>query len=101
MHDAAGPAPLISLRGAAKSYGAVRALDGVDFAVRAGECVGLVGHNGAGKSTLVSILNGGLAPDAGAIERRGRTTGPATGRSPRAARSGCAACSRSCRSART
>jgi ribose transport system ATP-binding protein len=58
-------APVISVTGAAKSFGAVRALDGVDFAVRSGECVGLVGHNGAGKSTLVGVLNGGVAPDAG------------------------------------
>jgi ribose transport system ATP-binding protein len=59
--------PVIAVSGAAKAFGAVRALDGVDFAVAPGECVGLVGHNGAGKSTLVNILNGGLAPDAGAI----------------------------------
>ncbi len=68
MSPGSGPAALIALRGAAKSYGAVRALAGVDFAIRAGECVGLVGHNGAGKSTLVGILNGGLSPDAGEIE---------------------------------
>jgi ribose transport system ATP-binding protein len=53
--------------GAAKAFGAVRALDGVDFAVRPGECVGLVGHNGAGKSTLVGVLNGGVAPDTGEV----------------------------------
>jgi ribose transport system ATP-binding protein len=63
----AGPAPLIALRGAGKSFGAVRALAGVDVALAAGECVGLVGHNGAGKSTLVNLLIGALAPDEGAI----------------------------------
>jgi ribose transport system ATP-binding protein len=67
MDQLAASAPLVALRGAAKSFGAVRALGGVDFALRAGECVGLVGHNGAGKSTLVNILNGGVAPDEGAI----------------------------------
>ncbi len=59
--------PLIEVRGAEKSFGAVRALDGADFAIRPGECVGLVGHNGAGKSTLVSVLNGGLRADAGEV----------------------------------
>lgn len=83
MRDEADIVPLIALGGAAKSYGAVRALDGADFAIRPGECVGLVGHNGAGKSTLVGILNGGLAPDAGAVEIAG---GPAAGHSVAAAR---------------
>jgi ribose transport system ATP-binding protein len=67
-----GPAaPLIEVADGAKAFGAVRALAGVDFAVRAGECLGLVGHNGAGKSTLVAILNGGLAPDAGTLRFEG------------------------------
>ena len=55
------------LDGARKSYGAVRALDGVDLAVRSGECIGLVGHNGAGKSTLMGILAGTVSPDQGQI----------------------------------
>ena len=66
--------PVIEVNGARKAFGAVRALDGVDFTVRAGECVGLVGHNGAGKSTLVSILNGGLLPDEGEIRLLGQPT---------------------------
>ena len=40
---------MVELRGVEKHFGAVRALEGVDFDVAAGECVGLVGHNGAGK----------------------------------------------------
>lgn len=59
--------PLVELVGASKRFGAVRALDGVDFSVSPGECVGLIGHNGAGKSTLVAIVNGGLEPDDGSI----------------------------------
>lgn len=55
------------LDGVRKSYGAVRALDGVDLAVRSGECIGLVGHNGAGKSTLMGILAGTGTPDQGQI----------------------------------
>jgi ribose transport system ATP-binding protein len=60
-------AAAIRLDGAEKSFGAVRALSGVDIHVGAGECVGLVGHNGAGKSTLMHILSGTLAPDAGKL----------------------------------
>jgi ribose transport system ATP-binding protein len=59
--------PIVHLAGVAKSYGAVRALAGVDLAVPAGECLGLVGHNGAGKSTLMNVLAGTVAPDAGTI----------------------------------
>jgi ribose transport system ATP-binding protein len=60
-------AELVKLEGAAKSFGAVRALDGVSLGIGAGECVGIVGHNGAGKSTLMHVLIGGVAPDAGRI----------------------------------
>ena len=99
MPDMTEAAPVIAVTGAAKGFGAVRALDGVDFAVRPGECVGLVGHNGAGKSTLVGVLNGGVAADAGDLRVDGATV---TGTGVAAiARRGCAASSRSCRSART
>jgi len=61
------PVNTVSLDGVEKHFGAVRALAGVDFAVRAGECVGLVGHNGAGKSTLMHVVAGTLIPDRGRI----------------------------------
>ena len=60
-------APLVDFIGVEKSYGAVRALDGVDFSLSAGECVGIVGHNGAGKSTLMHVLNGAVTPDRGRL----------------------------------
>ena len=63
--DVAGA--LVDFIGVEKSYGAVRALDGADFSLRPGECVGVVGHNGAGKSTLMHVLNGGVAPDRGRL----------------------------------
>ena len=62
---------IIELDGVERHFGAVRALDGVNFAVRPGECVGLVGHNGAGKSTLVHVLAGTGTPDRGRISVAG------------------------------
>jgi ribose transport system ATP-binding protein len=61
------PVDIVKLDGVEKHFGAVRALAGVDFPVRVGECVGLVGHNGAGKSTLMHVLAGTLVPDKGQI----------------------------------
>jgi ribose transport system ATP-binding protein len=59
--------PIVRLDGVEKSFGAVRALGGVDLTVSVGECIGLVGHNGAGKSTLMNVLSGTIPPDSGTI----------------------------------
>jgi rhamnose transport system ATP-binding protein len=59
---------LVALRGASKSFGAVRALRDADIDLRAGEVHALVGENGAGKSTLVKLLAGVHQPDAGGVE---------------------------------
>jgi len=56
-----------SLVGVNKNYGAVRALRGVDFQVRAGEVVALLGPNGAGKTTAVKLLLGLMPPNAGRV----------------------------------
>lgn len=48
---------LLEMRGIVKEFSGVKALDGIDLAVRAGECVGLCGENGAGKSTLMKVLS--------------------------------------------
>ncbi len=48
------------------------ALQDINFEVRRGECLGLIGHNGAGKSTLLKILNGLIRPDSGRITMRGK-----------------------------
>ncbi|MGH2949094.1 MAG: ABC transporter ATP-binding protein [Solirubrobacteraceae bacterium] len=60
-----------------KSYGAVRALAGVDLEVRAGELVGLLGPNGAGKSTLVKIACGLVRPSGGWARIAGAPAGSA------------------------
>ena len=67
-----GAENIIELDGVERHFGAVRALDGVDFIVRAGECIGLVGHNGAGKSTLMHVLAGTGRQDRGSITVTGR-----------------------------
>jgi D-xylose transport system ATP-binding protein len=65
-------APLLQLEGISKHFGPVHALDRVDFAVTAGEVVGLVGDNGAGKSTLVKAIAGINSPDGGKIRFEGQ-----------------------------
>jgi rhamnose transport system ATP-binding protein len=59
------------MRGIAKSYGGVHALDDVSFAVEPGKVHALVGENGAGKSTLVKILTGVVHPDQGELRLDG------------------------------
>lgn len=63
---------LVKMQGIVKSFGTVRALRGIDFAVGVGEAVGLVGDNGAGKSTLMKVLTGVHQPDSGEIWFEGR-----------------------------
>lgn len=64
--------PLLEMRGIVKSYGSVRANDGVDLTVRRGSIVGLLGENGSGKSTLMKVLFGMTTPDGGGIIFKGR-----------------------------
>ena len=66
MSAAAKPATL-ELRGVSKSFGSVEALRGVDFEVRDGEVMALVGDNGAGKSTLIKCVAGIYAIDDGDV----------------------------------
>jgi D-xylose transport system ATP-binding protein len=49
---------LLEMKGIVKQFGGVRALNGIDIKVKAGECIGLCGENGAGKSTLMKVLSG-------------------------------------------
>ena len=69
---AAPGATLLEVRGIAKSFKGLRALDGVDLEVRSGEILGLVGPNGSGKSTLINLVSGHYRSDAGRIVFGGR-----------------------------
>ena len=64
---AVSSAPVLSLRGIAKSFPGVRALDGVEIDLYPGQVTALIGENGAGKSTIVKILTGIYQPDEGEI----------------------------------
>jgi D-xylose transport system ATP-binding protein len=59
--------PVLALEGVSKSFGPVQALQDVNFEVRSGEVVALVGDNGAGKSTLVKTIAGINTPDSGSV----------------------------------
>ncbi len=62
---------ILAASGIHKRFNALVVLDRVDFALKAGEAVGVVGPNGAGKTTLLSVLVGAHSPTAGAIRFRG------------------------------
>jgi rhamnose transport system ATP-binding protein len=65
--------PLLRLTSVTKSFGAVRALKGVLFDLKAGEVHALLGENGAGKSTLIKVITGAHQPDGGTIQVGGET----------------------------
>jgi ribose transport system ATP-binding protein len=71
MNEAVLKQEVAAARGIKVTFGAVKALDGADLIIHAGECVGLVGHNGAGKSTIVNVINGGLSPHEGEVSYGG------------------------------
>ena len=79
---------MLEVRGLTKSYGALRASDGIDFDVREGETHAVIGPNGAGKTTFISQLAGDLRPDAGRIVFAGEDVTQL--RAPRRARKGLA-----------
>ncbi|MCR9056879.1 MAG: ATP-binding cassette domain-containing protein, partial [Rhodobacteraceae bacterium] len=64
---------MYELRQVDKHFPGVHALKGVDFKVKRGEIVGLVGENGAGKSTLMKVIYGAYQPDGGNIALDGTT----------------------------
>src|SRR5215831_4940751 len=73
MDDRSGvvTAPALLLDNVVKTYGPIRAVNGVSFVARPGEFIALLGPNGAGKSTLFQLLSGLFVPDSGRIEVMG------------------------------
>jgi peptide/nickel transport system ATP-binding protein len=64
-----GSVPVLEARGVRHAFGPRTVLDGVDFTLRRGEIVAIVGESGAGKTTLVRVLVGHLQPDQGTVQR--------------------------------
>ncbi|MFF3748259.1 sugar ABC transporter ATP-binding protein [Streptomyces kronopolitis] len=77
--DVPGGRPLLRVEGVTKSFPGVRALDGVDLTLRAGEVHVLLGENGAGKSTLIKMLSGAHRPDEGRLLAEGGQDGTREG----------------------
>jgi len=77
---ATGREPLLRVSGLGKSFGGVKAVDGIHFDLAAGELLALIGPNGAGKSTTFNMVNGQLKADAGSIRLQGQEL---VGRKPR------------------
>ena len=72
-------APVLKVTDLKKSYGAIKAVDGVSFEVMPGEIFGVIGPNGSGKTTMFNSVLGQITPDAGRIELNGDDI---TGESP-------------------
>ena len=64
-------APLLTVSGLGKSFGGVKAVDGIDFSLHRGELLALIGPNGAGKSTTFNMVNGQSRADRGSIRLEG------------------------------
>jgi branched-chain amino acid transport system ATP-binding protein len=63
--------PILEVDDLAKSYGAIRAVDGVSFSVQPGEIFGVIGPNGSGKTTLFNSILGQIRPTSGAVKFEG------------------------------
>jgi ABC-type branched-subunit amino acid transport system ATPase component len=72
MNAAQALAPVLSVRGVARSFGGIRAVDDCSFDVRPGRITGLIGPNGAGKTTVFNVITGFLGADRGSIQLHGR-----------------------------
>ncbi len=64
--------PIMSVRGLARSFGGIQAVNDCSFDVRPGRITGLIGPNGAGKTTVFNVITGFLGADRGSIRLRGR-----------------------------
>jgi branched-chain amino acid transport system ATP-binding protein len=68
--------PILAIRDLTKTFGALKATDGVSLDLQAGEIHALIGPNGAGKTTLIHQISGTIRPDGGTISFLGRDIGP-------------------------
>src|SRR5918995_1694369 len=75
MTEVSGTDPILEVNGLTKSFGALRATDGVSLQVYPQQIHAQIGPNGAGKTTLLAQIAGELAPDAGTIRFLGRDLG--------------------------
>jgi branched-chain amino acid transport system permease protein len=66
------PAPALEVRALTKSFGGIRAVEGLDLTLERGRITGLIGPNGAGKTTVFNLLTGALKPDRGTVLLDGR-----------------------------
>ena len=66
---------ILAVRDVTKTFGDVRAVDGISFSVRRGTITGLLGRNGAGKTTTIRMITGIFLPDSGKIEWLGSSNG--------------------------
>ena len=66
------PQPLLAVKGLVKRFGGFRALDELNFDLKPGEILGLVGPNGSGKTTCINVISGLYRPDAGEVYFEGR-----------------------------
>jgi branched-chain amino acid transport system ATP-binding protein len=71
--------PLLEVQELVKTFGAVRAVDGVSFTIQPGQTVSLIGPNGSGKTSLLNLISGVLRPDSGRVVFKGEAI---TGRNP-------------------
>jgi ABC-2 type transport system ATP-binding protein len=70
---------VIHVENLVRTFGDVRAVDGVSFGVRAGELFAFLGPNGAGKTTTIRMLTTQLRPTSGSIRRAATNSGPTSG----------------------
>lgn len=72
MNGSDSEIPALELVNAGKSYGSLRAIDGLSISLAEGEALGVLGPNGSGKSTMFNLITGDARPDSGCVRLRGR-----------------------------